>query len=91
MMVDGINKSNADTVRQQCDEEITDDEKTFLEEYVENNNHTSYGRFKTDKPPREKCGQNIYEDNIRDYNGDGGYTRAIYDCCTGRNSKARYA
>ncbi len=91
MMVDGINKSHADTVRQQCDEEIPNDEKTFFEEYVENNNHTSCGRYKTDKPPCEKCGQDIYEDNIRDYDGDDGYNRAIYDCCTGRNSKARYA
>ena len=88
-MVKGGNSSPQDVANFHVT--FSSDEKTFFEEYVENNNHTSCGRYKTDKPPCEKCGQDIYEDNIRDYDGDDGYNRAIYDCCTGRNSKARYA
>lgn len=92
MMVDGINKSHTDTSdEQQNDENSQQNRKTFFETYIENNNHTSCGRHKTNKPPCKTCGQDIYEDSIRNYDGSDGYNRAIYDCCTGRNAKARYA
>jgi putative ATP-dependent endonuclease of OLD family len=93
MMIAGIIRSE-DCV---SDEDSADSESkdvnndTYFEKYIKITNHTSCGRYKTDNPPCETCKQDIYEDNIRDYNGSDGYNRAIYDCCTGKNSKARYA
>ena len=39
------------------------------------------------------CGQFLFDtiDNQRDYTGDEGIKRAIYDCCTEKQAKAKYA
>lgn len=64
---------------------------SYFGDYIRNNNHRPNGRYKTTKPPCQTCGQDIYEDEIKDYDGTDGYNQAIYDCCTGKNSKAKYA
>ena len=63
----------------------------YFAEFITKNNHTPYGRYPTDKTPCEKCGQKIYEDVLRDYDGTEGRNEAIYDCCTGKRAKAKYA
>ena len=92
MMVEGINKSEVSESDEVSDEFIKDENsETYFEKYIRTTNHTSYGRYKTDKPPCKTCHQDIYEDNKRDYDGSDGYNEAIYDCCTGKKSKAKYA
>jgi len=93
MMIAGINKSeDCDSDEESADEDSEDaNNETYFEKYIKINNHTCCGRYKTNKPPCETCKQDIYEDKIRDYDGSEGYNRAIYDCCTGKNSKAKYA
>lgn len=93
IMIDGINKcEHCNSDKESADSESKDENsETYFERYIRITNHTSCGRYKTDKPPCETCKQDIYEDNIRDYDGSDGYNKAIYDCCTGKNSKARYA
>ena len=63
----------------------------FIDEYIKTNDKQLGGRRKTGLPKCQTCGQEIYEDFIRDYTGSGGYERAVYDCCTGKQSKAKYA
>ena len=93
MMIAGINKSQDCNCDEDSDSTQSEnkDNKTYFEKYIKETNHTSCGRYKTDKPPCKTCKQDIYEDNIRNYDGSDGYNEAIYDCCTGKNSKARYA
>jgi len=64
---------------------------SHFDNYITSNNHRPNGRYKTTKPPCKTCGQDIYDDKTKDYDGTDGYNRAIYDCCTGKNSKAKYA
>lgn len=66
-------------------------DENFFANYVATNNHQSCGRKRSDKPKCETCQQDIYEDVLRDYGGDEGKKRAIYDCCTGKKAKAKYA
>lgn len=63
----------------------------FFSNYITSTNHKPAGRRQTDKPPCQTCAQAIYEDLIRDYDGDDGIKQAIYDCCTGKRAKAKYA
>ena len=63
----------------------------FVNKYISTRDHTSAGREKTDQPECPICHQAIYRDIIRDYSGDEGYRRAIYDCCTSKQAKAKYA
>lgn len=62
----------------------------FFDDYMKKDG-TSYGKKKSNKPPCEKCHQDIYEDRIRDYSGENGYFKAIYDACTDKQAKAKYA
>lgn len=93
MIIAGIIKSeDCDSNKDTTDSESKDENsETYFEKYIRTTNHTSYGRYKTDKPSCKTCKQDIYENNLRDYDGSDGYNRAIYDCCTGKNSKAKYA
>ena len=59
--------------------------------YVTSANHQPAGRRQTNKPLCQTCGQAIYEDSLREYDGDDGIKQAIYDCCTGKRAKAKYA
>lgn len=77
VMIDAINTCEGNT--------------NFFTNYMATRNHTSAGRHKTDKPLCKTCGQAIFEDTIRNYNSDGGSNQAIYDCCTGKKDKAKYA
>ncbi len=79
----------ADTIITAINECEKDD--NFFCNYVESNNHKSCGRKPSHKPKCESCNQDIYEDILRDYDGDAGIARAIYDCCTGKKAKAKYA
>lgn len=63
----------------------------YFNNYVALNNHKSKGRKPTNDPECEKCGQRIYKDIIRQYDGEDGMQEAIYDCCTARGAKAKYA
>lgn len=63
----------------------------FVSEYVRTRDHTVAGREKTSLPKCTTCQQFIYQDVIRDYSGTDGWHNAIYDCCTTKQAKAKYA
>lgn len=63
----------------------------FVSEYVRTKDHTVAGREKTSLPKCTACQQFIYKDVIRDYSGIDGWRNAIYDCCTAKQAKAKYA
>lgn len=63
----------------------------FVSEYVRTRDHTVAGREKTSLPKCTVCQQFIYQDVIRDYSGTEGLRNAIYDCCTAKQAKAKYA
>ncbi|MEE0858764.1 MAG: AAA family ATPase [Acutalibacteraceae bacterium] len=63
----------------------------FVSEYVRTRDHTVAGREKTSLPKCTVCQQFIYQDVIRDYSGIDGWRNAIYDCCTAKQAKAKYA
>lgn len=68
-----------------------EDNDDFFNNFVASNNHKSTGRYPSNKPPCQTCGQEIYEDLLRNYDGETGINQAIYDCCTGKRAKAKYA
>lgn len=68
-----------------------EEDNNFFNKYLETNNHQSCGRKPTQKPKCKTCNQDIYEDVLRDYDGEDGKKRAVYDCCTGKRAKAKYA
>lgn len=63
----------------------------FVLEYVRTRDHTVAGREKTNLPKCTTCQQFIYQDVIRDYSGTDGWHNALYDCCTAKQAKAKYA
>ena len=63
----------------------------FVTEFAANLDHTVAGRKKTNLPKCNTCQQFIYRDIIRDYSGTDGWINAIYDCCTAKQAKAKYA
>ena len=63
----------------------------FVSEYVQTHNNSSSGRKKTSLPKCPTCQQYIYQDIIRNYSGTDGFKNAIYDCCTAKQAKAKYA
>ena len=63
----------------------------FVLEYVRTRDHTVAGREKTNLPKCTTCQQFIYQDIIRDYSGTDGWRNALYDCCTAKQAKAKYA
>lgn len=63
----------------------------FLNKFIRKRDKTSAGRKKTNEPLCPTCNQPIYQDIIRDYTSDNGYRQAIYDCCTDKQAKAKYA
>lgn len=63
----------------------------FVSKYVRTRDHTVAGREKTSLPKCTVCQQFIYQDVIRDYSGTDGWRNAIYDCCTAKQAKAKYA
>ena len=70
---------------------LIEDDPNFVAEYVRTRDHTAAGREKTNLPKCTKCQQFIYQDIIRDYSGTDGLKNAIYDCCTAKQAKAKYA
>ena len=68
-----------------------EENEEFFNAYLETNNHKSCGRKRSGKPKCDTCNQYIYEDILRDYDGEAGKMRAVYDCCTGKRAKAKYA
>lgn len=68
-----------------------EEDSEFVNKYIHKNNNRSAGREKTNQPECPTCHQPIYRDIIRDYSGDNGYRQAIYDCCTSKQAKAKYA
>lgn len=63
----------------------------YFNGFLATNNHKSSGRKITSRPKCVTCGQDIYEDILRNYDGDDGKKLAVYDCCTGKRAKAKYA
>ena len=63
----------------------------YVQKFAEDMKRKPRGRRKTSKPRCPQCGQEIYEDIIRDYDGSEGWETAVYDCMTGRQAKAKYA
>lgn len=64
----------------------------YLEDFIIRNSHQTVRKKKTnEKCPT--CGQFLYDttDSQRDYTGDEGFKKAIYDCCTEKQAKAKYA
>jgi len=58
----------------------------YLENQILSNQGRSSGRIKTEEIC-DKCEQNIYEDILRDYDGDEGFKRGVYDCMTAQKTK----
>lgn len=63
----------------------------FVSEFVRTRDHTVAGRKKTNLPKCPTCQQFIYQDVVRDYYGTDGLRNALYDCCTAKQAKAKYA
>ena len=69
-----------------------EEDADFFANYRATNNHQSSGRRRSSRPRCTTCQQDIYEDIFRDYDGgEEGRKLAIYDCCTGKKAKAKYA
>lgn len=68
-----------------------EDNADYFDDFLNSNNHTSAGRKPSSAPPCQTCGQQIYINTERDYDGDDGRKNAVYDCCTGKKAKAKYA
>ena len=66
--------------------EVEDNDKWF-EEYMRKNDGTD-GRKKQTDEICPKCNQNIYESKKRDYSGDEGIKKALYDCLS--SGKTRF-
>ncbi|MBQ5319335.1 MAG: AAA family ATPase [Oscillospiraceae bacterium] len=71
-----------------CDYEENPD---FVTQYIRTRDQKSDGRKKTNLPKCPTCKQDIYADVIKDYSGTEGYNKAVYDCCTDKQAKAKYA
>lgn len=63
----------------------------YVLKYARSKNQTVARRVKTDLPKCPTCHQDIFEDVKRDYTGTEGWRSAIYDCCTSKQAKAKYA
>lgn len=64
----------------------------YLDDFIKRNSHQTVRRKKSSEKCKT-CGQFLFEidDNQRDYTGDEGFKRAVYDCCTEKQAKAKYA
>ena len=58
----------------------------YLEEQIKKNDGTKGKRIETDKTC-DVCKQSIYTDVLRDYSGDDGFKRALYDCMTSQKAQ----
>lgn len=63
----------------------------YVLNYAQTRDQTVAKREKTNQPKCPTCNQDIYVDVIRDYSGTEGWRNAIYDCCTSKQAKAKYA
>ena len=63
----------------------------YVLNYAQTRDQTVAKREKTNQPKCPTCHQDIYVDVIRDYSGTEGWHSAIYDCCTSKQVKAKYA
>lgn len=63
----------------------------YVARFIQTRDQTSRGRMPTNQPPCPQCHQPIYQDIIRNYSGTDGYRQAIFDCCTSKKAKAKYA
>lgn len=63
----------------------------FVLKYAQTRDHTIERREKANLPKCPTCHQDIYRAVIRDYSGSEGWRNAIYDCCTSKQAKAKYA
>ena len=60
--------------------------ETYLDEQIRKQDGTKGKRIKTDKTCNT-CEQSIYKDILRDYSGDEGFKRALYDCMASQKTK----
>lgn len=70
---------------------LIEGDPNFVSEYVRTRDQTVAGRKKTDLPKCTTCKQFIYQDVVRNYSGTDGWRNALYDCCTAKQAKAKYA
>lgn len=62
--------------------------ESFIENYIEKNDGKDGKRYRT-KRVCPKCKQNIFENEIKDYQGDDGFNKALIDCLS--NIKTEYS
>jgi putative ATP-dependent endonuclease of OLD family len=67
-----------------------EDDTNFFDRFVKTRNHTHSKPQMTEKICSQ-CGQNIYEGELRNYDGNDGRKRAVVDCCKKEKAKAKYA
>ena len=60
--------------------------KDYLEKQIKKKDGTNEKRIKTDKTC-DACKQSIYTDILRDYSGDDGFKRALYDCMASQKTQ----
>ena len=58
----------------------------YLDNQIRRRDGTSSGRIQTEEVCGT-CSQNIYTDVLRDYDGDEGFKRAVYDCMTAHKTQ----
>jgi len=63
-----------------------EENSNYFEEYMRKRDGTKVGRKETDEICPE-CKRNIYESEKRDYSGDEGTKRALYDCLSSGKTK----
>ncbi len=78
-----INTEYVEEIKSALKELYTDD---YLENRIKQLNGTKDKTIKTEKVC-DACKQNIYEDLLRDYNGDEGFLQALYDVVTSDKTK----
>ncbi len=58
----------------------------YLEKQIKKKDGTNAKRIKTDRTC-DACKQSIYTNILRDYSGDDGFKRALYDCMTSQKTQ----
>jgi len=83
-VIENENDFEADLIHYGYVEEIIESfniayDENYLEDQINQKDGTSSGRRKTSNVC-DQCNQSIYEDVIRDYEGDEGYKKGLLDC-----------
>jgi len=85
LVVSGYSDSMIDAINEH------ENNPDFFNDYILQHDRTIVKRQKTNKPRCETCGQEIYEDVLREYSGSDGRINALLDCINGYGAKAKYS